>query len=525
LRHGFDREPEAATLALIERVRDDRSQTALDGTTHAAAEWRPPARPDSGATGVAASSKRPKNLARAAEWSLLAVLGVAGLLLLTSDWGAPNGGAKPPVSESSWRPPALYAGGGVIDRSALEAQGRYAMIVLPFAVADGASSQDRAAADQISDDLIDDLSRVPALRVISRSTSRLYRQDALDVAALGAELGVRYVVEGRVASEGSTLRVDVALSDATTRLLVWSERFERGRAEQSVLQDDISLAIARALQLTVIGSEDSRHRVGTTGDPQVAALLAKGWAAMLHIGTSGTGSGADADFAVVLEREPENVSALIGSGAYDVSVVAMFLVPDREQHLARAEEALHHAIRNDPDASLAYYFLGILQKVRGAPHDALSDFSKAIELDPSLAPAYAQLGHVLSRLDRQDDAMEHIRYAIRLSPRDPNLGLWSLFGGEIELERGHDEAAVEWLRRAATLDPTSPFMHAALAATLALMGDEAGSAREAAEVRRLAPWLTQEQMRERLIGLSENGSEPERLLHGLQLAFAQPKPQ
>jgi len=94
-------------------------------------------------------------------------------------------------------------------------------------------------------------------------------------------------------------------------------------------------------------------------------------------------------------------------------------------------------------------------------------------------------------------------------------------------DRGYSASSAPPLSAGAAImaSATSPFMHAALAATLALRGDEAGSAREAAEVRRLAPWLTQEQMEERLIGLSETGSEPQRLLRGLQLAFAQPKQQ
>jgi hypothetical protein len=118
--------------------------------------------------------------------------------------------------------------------------------------------------------------------------------------------------------------------------------------------------------------------------------------------------------------------------------------------------------------------------------------------------------------------MEHVRYAIRLSPKDHAACIWTLFGGQIELELGHDDAALDWLARAVELTPRNPFAQASLAAAYALRGDHASAGKHAAEVRKLAPTLTLERMRERLVGLSDNGGEPHRLLEGLRLAFAKP---
>ena len=169
---------------------------------------------------------------------------------------------------------------------------------------------------------------------------------------------------------------------------------------------------------------------------------------------------------------------------------------------------------------MPYYYLGTLDKARGQPREALKYFMKVIDLNPSYAPAYAQIGHVLSRLGRLDEAMEHVRYAIRLSPKDHGVGIWTLFGGEIALEQGRDDEALDWLTRAIELAPRSAFAHAALAAAYALKGDAASAAKQAAETRRLAPWLTVERMTARLVGPSEKGSEPRRLMQGLRLAFA-----
>lgn len=449
-----------------------------------------------------------------------AVLGVVGLLLVGVAaydllFPARSIGAQ---AGTGWRSPHIPGAG--VDRAALARQGLYAIVVLPF-TADGESTDaEKGLADRITGDLINDLSRVPALRVISRATSRLYKDKPVDVAALGTELGVRYVVEGSVQRQGDRVRINIGLTDASSRIQVWSERFERPVAERFAVQDEIARGLARHLHVGVLTNEDNRRAPGT--DPQIDDLLARGWASMLRISVTGTNSGADRDFEAVLKRDPDNVSALTGLGAYHASVVAMFLVKETAPHLEKAETYLARAVKLQPNASLPHYFTGILHKTRGRPQEALKSFTRTVELNPSFAPAYAQIGHVLSRIGRLPEALDHVRYAIRLSPKDPNLGLWSTFGGQIELELGNDRAAIDWLTKAAALDPRSPFIRAALAAAHMLQGDKATAAKFVEETRALAPWLTLERMIERLAGLSEAGHEPKRLLQGLRLAFAKP---
>ncbi len=356
--------------------------------------------------------------------------------------------------------------------------------------------------------------------MISRQTSRLYRGRAVDVAAVGAELGVRYVVEGEVRLQAAQLRVNIALIDTKSRLQVWSERFERDDVDRPGMQNEIARALARQLHVSVLSVEDERRLPDRSRDPAVEDLLAKGWGAILRAGNAPmTTSGANTHFEEVLKRNPDNVSALIGLGAYHAAAAADFLVAEPERHLVQAEEALNKAIALQPDRSLAYYFLGVAYKARGRPQAALASFAKSLELNPSFAPAYANSGHVLYRNGGLSQALEHVRYAIRLSPKDPNLGRWSLYAGQIELELGHDEAAMEWLRRSIELGAGGVFNHATMAAAYALQGDKANAKKHAAEVHKAAPWLTLEQMIERVVGLSDSGSEPRRLIDGLRRAF------
>jgi tetratricopeptide (TPR) repeat protein len=252
----------------------------------------------------------------------------------------------------------------------------------------------------------------------------------------------------------------------------------------------------------------------------VRDLLAKGWGAVVRLSEADRTGGAESYFGEVLKRDPGNVSGMTGLAAYYVQSAAMFILPDPAPRLEQAEILLNRAISASPQTSLAYFYLGMLEKTRGRPHAALAAFTKVLELNPSYAPAYAQVGHVLSRTGRLNEAIEHVRYAIRLSPKDHAAGIWTLFAGQIELELGHDDVALEWFLRTAELTPRSPFAQASLAATYALRGDHANAVKHADEVRKLAPTLTFERMRERLVGLSDNGGEPRRLLEGLRLVFA-----
>jgi tetratricopeptide (TPR) repeat protein len=166
----------------------------------------------------------------------------------------------------------------------------------------------------------------------------------------------------------------------------------------------------------------------------------------------------------------------------------MFDVPEnRTALLNRAEELLLRALQQKPQSGPAYYFLGLAKKARGDLDGALETFTKTIEINPSHAPAYANVGHVLIRMGRYDEGLDQVRYAIRLSPKDPALAGWQTFGGEAEIARGNDDAAVEWLTRAVTLSPRRIHARALLAAVYALMGNAEASTQQVAELKKLTP--------------------------------------
>jgi TolB-like protein len=75
-----------------------------------------------------------------------------------------------------------------------------------------------------------------------------YRGQPIDIAAIGAELGVRYILEGSLRMRGDKLRVNVELIDPVTRLPVWSARIEKAGGEQAAVPDEIVGRLGREVQ-------------------------------------------------------------------------------------------------------------------------------------------------------------------------------------------------------------------------------------------------------------------------------------
>ena len=112
--------------------------------------------------------------------------------------------------------------------------------VLPFK-SSGANADLAALADGLSEDIVTGMSRFSYLRVISRSSTSRYVNEAVDVRAAGRELGARYVMEGNLRQAGGKLRLAVQLVDAVSGAHLWAENYERPFSPEAVfeLQDDL----------------------------------------------------------------------------------------------------------------------------------------------------------------------------------------------------------------------------------------------------------------------------------------------
>jgi DNA-binding SARP family transcriptional activator/TolB-like protein len=407
----------------------------------------------------------------------------------------------------------------IVDGKALESEGIYSVLVLPLETEDTSKdSNERRIAQALADDLIGDLSRVTDLRVISRVASNALAGRRIDVVDIGAQFGVHYVVEGKLRMVGRVIYFDLGLIDVSTRLRVGSERLDCTLEKFAKFRDEVTRGLAYRI-FTRILIHKGEHASRRGSYPGLGDLIAKGWAAQTKVGMTGLGLQAGDYFKQALEIDPNNVAALVGLSAYKIMRVITFTSDTPDTLLDDAEPLLHKALARNPYASRPYHYLGLLEKARRRPMEALAAIGRAVELDPSFAPAYGAAANILARMGRTTDGLKHALYAIQLGPRDPSVGIWHLFAGEIELELGNDQQALKWLKESVMLNPQGPFGLAALAALHRLRGESDAAFRVADRMSAYAPWLTVDGMIDRLVGSSQGGHEPRRLLKGLEKTF------
>jgi DNA-binding winged helix-turn-helix (wHTH) protein/TolB-like protein len=389
--------------------------------------------------------------------------------------------------------------------------------VLPFEPLD-ASPETRTMAALLSDDFVNALARVSPLQVVSRLASRPKEGRPQDVAAVGAELAVGYLLDGAVRIEQDRLHLNVELIDARSGLQIWSQQFERGPADSGVTRQDIVRGLCRVLEVAMVDLNNRLVAARPPHERNIQEMVAAGWGALYGTTASNTFPQAEAAFREALKRDPDQISAMLGLAAHHIIAVGNLVVPEREPYLAQADELLDRILIREPGLSAPYYYRGLLQKLRGELQPALTSFERSVAIDPSFAPAYGQIGQVLTSLGRPAEGLEQIRYAMRLSPEDPTMPSWDIFAGQAELELGHDAEGLQWLLRAVALSPGSRYGIGSLAAAYALIGDHANAELYAAKFKALTKGVSN-QRRLELFGAFLPPPSPHRNAEGLRLAL------
>jgi TolB-like protein len=142
-------------------------------------------------------------------------------------------------------------------RACLLASDRPAIAVLPFVNMSGDAKQDYFS-DGISEDIIMALSKMRWFFVIARNSAFSYKGKSVHAKQIADELGVGYIVEGSVRKDGDRLRITVQLNDVTSGKQLWAERYDRKFSDVFAVQDEITDAIAAAIELRLYTAENVR---------------------------------------------------------------------------------------------------------------------------------------------------------------------------------------------------------------------------------------------------------------------------
>ena len=357
---------------------------------------------------------------------------------------------------------------------------RLSIVVLPFANL-GEDREQQYLADAIADDVTSNLSRIADLFVISRNTAFTYRNKPIDTRQIGRELLGRYVLQGSVRKSGNQLRVDTQLIDADTDAYLSAERFDGDAGDLFAVQNEITSRIAIALNAELIGAEAARPMER----PDALNYLMRGRASLWKSPTAESYAEAVGFFERALALEPASVEAqslLAGT----LSARALFKFTDSPAtDVARAERLVGQALMASPMNPIAHYAKGQFLYAQHRCDEAIPEFETVIVLNGNSAWALALLGCCKFWVGSSEEGIPLLEQAVRLSPRDPQIGYLTVRLGLLYLLLSRTDEAIVWLNRARSTAPSLPFLHLFLASAYGLRGETESAAAQLVEVGRL----------------------------------------
>jgi adenylate cyclase len=324
------------------------------------------------------------------------------------------------------------------------------LAVLPFAT-EGPPAE-AYFGEGVTEEIIATLSLNRALFVIAHGSTLRYRDSVLNPAEVAAELGVRYLVTGRVRRAGSHVRIHVSLIHAADQRVLWQQPFDGVVEDLFAFQTEIAAKVAASAAPQVQDEEvaQARHRPTDSYDAYDCVLRAL--TGMVKLGTPEFDT-AGRMLLRAVELDPGYAQAHAHlAWWYSLRQFEGLSTSDGEEGRLALEHALQ-AVRLDARDAWVLSVAGYMLSLQKQHDEALDLFEKALQLNPSCAAAWARSAATLFYTGRPEEALERLDRAMRLSPFDQHM-FWHLTicGGASFVARRYDESA-GWLGKALRLSP------------------------------------------------------------------------
>jgi eukaryotic-like serine/threonine-protein kinase len=323
------------------------------------------------------------------------------------------------------------------------------LAVLPLANTSGDPGQDYLA-DGMTEALITDLSKVRALKVISRTSVMGYRTKT-PPQQISRKLNVAGIVEGSVVRSGNSVHVSLELIRAATGTAIWAETYDRNIQELQNLQRDLARQIIRETQITVPASEEKQLADAEAGTPEAHDLYLRGRYFWNQRTRDGLLKSVDY-FRQATLADPSYSEAYAGLADAYVELVAFGnLVP--ADGLPKAKAAASKAIALDDSLAEAHAALAYSHAAEWDWVGSQKEFQRALELNPGYVTALYQYAYILSMMGEQKESIALAQQALQLDPLSPVV---MYRAGRVYFHaRDYEKAAAEF-RRILELNPNDP---------------------------------------------------------------------
>ena len=377
--------------------------------------------------------------------------------------------------------------------------------VLPFANMSN-DPENEYFTDGMAEELINALSKIQALRVASRTSSFAFKGKNEDISEIGRKLKVSTVLEGSVRKMGSRLRIAAQLINVADGYQLWSERFDRDVEDVFAIQDEISQAIFDALRVILSEGEKKAIERDRTVNMQAYEYYLRGRQFIHQWSRSGL-EYARQMFRRAIEIDPDY--ALAYAGLADSCSLLYMNCDAREQNLTQGNAASRRALELGPDLAEAHLSSGLTHSLSMRFTEAEREFEFAMKLDPTffeavyhygrariaqgefaeaaklferaciLRPEDFQAPHFLAQcytaLGMKDESAATYRKARRLIDErlelNPDDARACQLGAGLAANLGEKDAALDYARRALTINPDDPLLLYNIACMYALLGN------------------------------------------------------
>jgi adenylate cyclase len=273
--------------------------------------------------------------------------------------------------------------------------------------------QNEYFSDGISEEILNLLSKLPQLKVASRTSAFNFKGKEASIPAVARELGEGTVLEGSVRRAGDRVRITAQLIDAGTDSHLWSETYDREMKDVFAIQDDIARSIVEALQVTLTPSERRAMQSVATSDPEAYDFYLRGRRYMYSM--------ARRDYAHAIRMFEQAIRidskyALAYAGIADAHSHMYRYVEASQENLDHANRASGQAVALDPGSAEAHASRGLALAISERYDDARREFELATTLDPKLFEAWFYYGIACTS---QGDAAKAAELYIRASEINP----------------------------------------------------------------------------------------------------------
>jgi TolB-like protein/Tfp pilus assembly protein PilF len=358
--------------------------------------------------------------------------------------------------------------------------------VLPFQNA-GSDPNIEYLSDGIAESLMDSLSQLPNLKVMSRNTAFRYKGKEQDAERIGKELNVRAVLTGSLKQVGDQIVINVSLDDTLDGRHIWGAQYDRKASDLLAVQREIARDITGNLRLKLSGADEQKLTKHYTANPEAYQLYLKG--RFYWNKRAGEALKKSIDyFNEAIEKDPNYALAYAGlADAY--ALIPVYSAGSPQEFLPKAKAAAEKALEIDDTLAEAHTSLSLVRwHLDRNFSESNRELQRAIELSPNYATAHHWYGENLGDIGRFDEGITELKRALDLDPL--SLIINADLGEVYTFARQYDKA-IEQLRKTIEMDQSFYYAHWRLGVVYEMKGFHPEAIAEYQKARALDsdPWV------------------------------------